>query len=44
MELEGKGIDKKCLYVHNTSYYDTKIHKVQSALCLFLFITVSMEE
>jgi hypothetical protein len=34
-----KGIDKKNLYVHNTSYYDTKAYRVQSGSCPFSFGT-----
>jgi hypothetical protein len=34
-----KGIDKKNLYVHNTSYYDTKAYRVSPGLCPFLFDT-----
>ena len=39
-----KGIDKKVFYVHNTSYYDTQIYRVQSRFCPFLFDTAVSAE
>ena len=44
MELEGEGIDKESLCVHNTSHYDTKTCKAQSGSCSFLRIIISVEE